>query len=220
MTYMEKPLDGYSNAVIFPTAGTVVGKFAGHKAAIFQTNIGSADSYIDEVIRKFPNAKFVIGVGVGCAFDRKMHKIGDVLVSSKIDDVQVLDKLFDIFCKDLTFDESYPVSKPDNPSGEARCSKVHAGTLVSYSVLMHGREFHDKFKSADVIGGEMDSGNILKFQLNERVPFGVIMIKGVVGHGDSSWQFTAAMAAFAYARIKLILYYQGKVTIYCNTAHL
>ena len=229
VTYMEKPYDDWTKAVIFPSAGTVVGEFAGHKAALIQTNVGTyAGSYIDKAIHTFPKAKFVLGVGVGYAFDRKKFKLGDVIVSSKIcnlanfkidasgniinrgEIVQTLPPLFVTFCKSLRL--RYPVSKPEPPAEEGRNCVVHAGTYASFSILMDNKENRDKFKAVvpEVMGGEMEGGELLKFQQREKDPRKVIIIKGVVDYGDGtkekSWQFTAAMAAFFYAHTKLRLW--------------
>ena len=176
-------------------------------------------------------AKFVVGVGVGCAFDRMKYKFGDVLVSSKICDlsnfkvdangkviqrgqiVQMLVLLFVTFCMNLKL--KFPVSKPKK-SDEVRYCEVHAGTFASFPVHMDNKEIRDKFNAVipEVIGGDMEGGELLKFQQQQKVPCGVIVIKGVADYGDGTkeklWQFTAAMAAFAYAHAKLRLW-QGKI---------
>ena len=234
VTFLESPSANFPKSVVFPSAGTVLGYFANHKVALIHTDIGAnIGDYIQGAINTFKKAKFVVGVGVGYSFDRKKYKLGDVLVSKKISDlrnwkfnkegevvnrgeiVDIVDALQNVFCRGLNFDEDFEVSKPEPPSEEARTSKVYSGTYASFAVLMDNKHMRDKFGDAvpEVIGGEMEGGELMQFQKKRKVG-GVIVIKGVVDYGDGTkekgWQFTAAMAALTYTRDKLY-YYRGKV---------
>ena len=227
VTFLKPPSDKFKKSIVFPSPGTVLGYFAGHKVALIQTDIGAnIGDYIQAAINTFKKAKFVIGVGVGYSFNREKYKFGDVLVSKKISDlrnwkfdkeggvvnrgeiVDIVDALQSIFCRGLNFDADFEVAKPEPPSEEARTSKVYSGTFASFAVLMDNKEMRDKFGAAvpEVIGGEMEGGELMQFQKKRKVG-GVIVIKGVVDYGDGNkekgWQFTAAMAALTYTRDKL-----------------
>ena len=129
-TLMDPPNEKFKRAVVFPSAGKVVGLFAGHQVALIQTDEGSNSSnFLQKAIDTFPNARFIIAVGVCYALDSTKYKTADVLVSKKISDlknlkfsvnddiidrgqsVDVVDELKSIFCMDLTFDEDFVVSK-------------------------------------------------------------------------------------------------------------
>ncbi len=72
VTFLEPPSERLNKSVVFPSAGTVLGNFANHKTALIQTDVGAeAGEYIQDAI----NAKFVIGVGVGYAFDREKYNL-------------------------------------------------------------------------------------------------------------------------------------------------
>ena len=222
---LKPPYPSFSRAVVYPSAGKVVGIFADKKTALIQTAVGAdAGDYVQSAIDTFRNAQFVIGVGVCYAFDAEKHKFGDVLVSSKISDlknskfsednqlincgetVKMVEALFSTFCKDLTFDDDFEVSTA------GRKSKVYTGPFASYSALIDHEDTRDKFFAAvpEVIGGEMEGGELLKFQSKRKVK-GVIVIKGVANYADGkkeeSWQFTAAMAALKYVESKLHYYF-------------
>ena len=230
---MKSPLKNSEKAFVFPSAGTVVGMFAEREVALIQTDVGgSCADYIYRALPWFPQVKYIIAVGVCYAFDRKKHKFGDVLVSKKISDVknmkfdkkgdivdrgetiQVTNELVSVFCKDLTFDEPFQVNDSNIPNSKIRYSKVHAGRYASCAILMDNRSERDKFRDAlpEVIGGEMEGGELLRFQQDGRVD-GVIVIKGVVDYGDGTkakgWQYTAAKAAFKYTETKLRYYFPG-----------
>ncbi len=223
---MGPPSDTFTKSVVFPSAGKVVGLFADHKAALIQTDVGSnSTDYIEDALHTFPNAKYVIGVGVGYAFDRSKYKLGDVMVFQKISDlrnlkfsngeiinrgetVNVVNTLTSVFCKDLSFDEEFEVSQAQ------RHSKVYTGRYASYAAVLDNEEMRDKFRAAvpEAIGGEMEGGELLRFQQKRKIE-GVIVIKGVVDYGEGvrtkEWQFTATMAALKYTQSKLH-YYQGQ----------
>ena len=236
VTYLTPPSDKFQKAVVFPSAGTVVGYFGVHRVALIQTDVGSnVGDYVQDAKDTFKNAKYVIGVGVGYAFNRDKYKFGDVLVSEKISDLRnwkidkdgevvnrgeiiaVVKDLKLIFCKDLQFDDEFEVAKPEGDSEDGRFAEVHAGTFASYAVLMDNKEMRDRFGAAvpEVIGGEMEGGELLRFQ-TKKIIDGIIVIKGVVDYGDGTkekgWQFTAAMAALAYTRDKL-KYYRRKCSL-------
>ena len=243
VTYMKPPFDDYKKSVIFPSAGSVVGMFAGHKAALIQTDVGAnAAPFLEQAIKDFPNAKFVAGVGVGYSFHRSKHKLGDVMVSKQISSmtnfivkdgtinnrkrhIDVPKALVALFCRDLTYDNDFELTKePDPETGKVRTAQVFAGKIVSYAQPVDSQEMHDKLLGAfpRAIGGEMEGGELLKLQKNRSIRDGVILIKGITdfgdGHKGNSWQFTAAMAALAYVETKLY-YWQGKLDEFLQVRH-
>ena len=227
VTFMEPPAKNFTKAVVFPTAGMVVGTFAEKKTALIQTDAGaSCSDFVEDAITTFPNAQFVIAVGVSYAFDTSKFKLGDVLVSNKISDlanlkfdengemrdrgntIDVVYGIRKIFCMDLVHDPDFNVSAN-------RSSKVYCGRLASYSHLMKKQEHREKFHTSvpTTIGGEIEGGELLKFEREGKIK-GLIVIKGVADYADTNdtrnWKFTAAMAALHYVRSKL-LYVPGTV---------
>jgi nucleoside phosphorylase len=218
LNFIEKPVETLEKSVFFPKPNMVVGMFADKKTAVIQTAMGGkCDFYIYEAITAFPEAQFVIGVGVCYAFDSEKHKLGDVLVSDKIVDIanikftrgkiedrgQVLDvfpQLYAMFCQDC--DNEYMVT-------DTRESKVYSGEIASYSSLMNDRVMRNRFQKAHpkAIGGEMEGGVLLDIERKRKIK-GVIVIKGVADYADGykskEWQYTAAMAALNYTKTKLL----------------
>ena len=229
VTLMKPPENTpFSRAVVFPRPGTVVGMFADKKAALIHTGEGSdCSDYVQDAIETFPNARFVIGIGVGYAFDSKHYKLGDVLVSKQICDfknlkftandeiidhgqrVDVVKDLSAIFCKDLMHEEDIEVSDTK------RCSKVDTGLFVSLTAIVENREIRNKIRRSlpEAIGGDLEGGELLKFQSKRKIQ-GVAVIKGVSHYADGrtaeDWEFTASLAALHYAKSKLY-YYQGMI---------
>ena len=208
LAFMKPPSRIFNRSVVFPSAGCVVGRFAGHMVALIQTNVGSNSRiYIKDAIDFFQNAEHIYGVGVGYAFDRS-KKLGDVLVSNKICDLrsskmnkeqQFLNRGFTYLVDNQEAEEMhFPVAK------DGREAVVHVGTIASFDMLMDNKEFRDKLRRAvpDVIGGEMEGGVLMEFKNVSETIVRAKIIKGIVDYGDGkkekSWQFTAAMAAFAY----------------------
>ena len=229
VTLMKPPRDtSFKRAVVFPSAGTVIGTFADKNTALIYTGQGSdSRHYIEEAITTFPKAQFVIGMGVGYAFDSEKYKLGDVIVSKQICDlknfrfskklvdrgqrIDVVKDLSSIFCKDLTHENDFLVSDKN------RFSKVDAGQFVSFPIIMENKEMRDMIHCAvpEAIGGDMEGGELMNFRLKGNIE-GVAVIKGVIHYADGNkadeWEFTASLAALNYAHSKLY-YYQGKKTL-------
>ena len=223
VTFMEPPENTlFLRAVVFPRPGVVIGKFGNKKAALIHTGEGNdCSDYVQDAIETFPKAQFVIGTGVGYAFDSEQYKLGDVLVSTKIchlknlklsaegeivdrgERVDVVRDLTSMFCKDLTREKDFIVSDKN------RCSEVRAGQIVSLSATVDNREYRDKIHRSvkEAIGGDMEGGQLLKFWSKRRIE-GIVIIKGVAHYADGSrgdkiWEFTAALAALEYVKGKL-----------------
>ena len=220
-TILEKPGDMFERAVVFPKGGMVVGMFAKKRVALIQTDVGeSAFDFIEDAIKTFPNALYVIGVGACYSFDKEKHKLGDVLVSKQISNlanmkwdaqgrvenrgetVRVVHDLHRIFCSDL-------VQDPDFKVCESRSSEVYSGTIISHPTLINSKEIRDKFHEEirTAIGGEMEGGQLLRFKRKREIK-GIIAIKGISNYADGNetndWQFISTLAALHYAKSKLL----------------
>ena len=220
VTLLEPPNKKFSNAVVFPKVGMVLGMFAKKKTALIQTKAGEgAGDFIEDAIKTFPSASYIIGIGVCFAFDKSKCKLGDVIVSEKINDlanfkfdkgrvedrgqaIDVDNDLYRIFCQDL-------IHNPDFKVSEHRSSRVHSGRIISHAILLNNKEIRDKLHDEvrTAIGGEMESGQLLKFQQKGKIK-GIISIKGVSDYADGNkakeWQFISALAALHYTRSKLL----------------
>ena len=228
-TRLKPPSDNFERAVVYPRAGFVIGMFADLEVALIKTEPGSdCRDYIQEIIEEkdkfYPNFKYIIGVGVGYAFDKEKCGLADVLVSNKISNfadckfdkdqiedrgevIKVVYKLRTIFCNDKD-------CSPFKVSTAGRISAIHCGNICSYSALINSTEVRDKFQKqmSKPVGGEMEGGVLLDFQQKRKFE-GVIIIKGVSDYGDGKkekdWQFTAAMAALHYIEHKLRRFHVG-----------
>ncbi len=68
----------------------MVGMFANQKMALIQTESGHDVTFnVIAAVDAFPNAKFILSVGICYAFDKKI-KIGDVLVSNEVASFKLL----------------------------------------------------------------------------------------------------------------------------------
>ncbi len=221
-TIEMKPVPDLDHPFFFKSSCIVIGMFGQNKAAVIQTDSGTkAYDEVKAAIEHFPNAKYIIAVGVSHAFDSLKYKPGDVLVSSMISDlknsrlqdselvdrgqtVNVVMELRKIFCRNLIFTGDFPVSNT------GRVSKVYSGIYASYPALVNEKKFRDKFQAAvpEVIGGDMEGGELLQLQQKGEIQ-GVIIIKAVLDYADATkakeWQFTSTRAALKYAKSKLDL---------------
>lgn len=188
LLHMGPPSDECDNAVInFPVAPMVIGRFAKKNAALVQTDPeDECRENVKNAIKFFPNTHYILLVGACLATDQK-YKLGDVLVSKKINNEPVKISLRNIFCSgDKSLD--LLVSKSD------RKSKVYHGNFASSS---------NERVIEGAIGCEMEGVFILKIVEDEK---SIIIIKGVAYYADykeDDWQFTAAKAAFSYTDSKL-----------------
>ena len=213
---VEKPSDGFDRAV-FGFGNSVVGKFAGKKTALIQSDVGeSCDEFIQAAIDAFPNAHFVIGVGVCYSSDSSKHRLGDVLVSEQIctfvnskftEDGKIEDR-----GETITVAPELKRFFMDRLSNfyvtDARLSKVYKGRIASIAKLIDNERVKTAIResASGIIGGEMEGGVLMKFYQKRKIE-GAIIIKGVVDYADGrkekDWQFTAAMAAVDYTHSKL-----------------
>ena len=220
--FAEKPID------LFEPNWITLGMFGGYKSALIQTEQGArARKDLKDALKRFPNAKAIMAVGVLYAFDHEKYKFCDVIVSDFIDGVASYK-----FASDgmVYFRPSSGRHKQVSPTlvrtfgrGAAtwgakggfectkggRISKVHTGEIMSGPALVDNKEMRDKFarNAPEARGGEMEA--YILGEIEEEEGLSVVVIKAVADYGDGkkakNWQLTAAMAAAQYAEHKLEL---------------
>ena len=220
---LEPPTkDGHSRigdrSIIYPQVGSVIGWFAGYRAAVVRTQQGDKcrDELKKALTKSFPNGQVIIGAGIAYANSRK-RKFADVLISDQIVDFAQYKKernkitpyghrelvganvqrIFENPARDWTDMKLFSCAD-DN-----RASVAHIGCIVSAPTLVRDEVLRDQIMedTPNVIGGEMEGWVLigLKRTLTEDKHIEVIVIKGVADYGDSKkgdkWQWTAAKAA-------------------------
>ena len=207
-------------SIIYPQMGSVIGWFAGYRAAVVRTGQGdkSCDELTTALTKSFPHGKAVIGAGIAYANDRE-HKFADVLISDQIENFiqyEIVDgkiknhgpreqidpniqRVFENPARDWT-DMKHFLCTQDN-----RTSVAHIGCIVSTPTLVQDEMLKDQLMkhTPDCIGGEMEGWVLLelkrtlKGQHNKNIE--VIIIKGVADYGartkEDQWRWTAAKAA-------------------------
>ncbi len=171
ITYLSAPdIKGGSfekKGIIFPHTGIVLGTFAEKKVALIQTEQGSKSrDDIEKAIKRFPKAMCILGIGVCYAMDDQKYKLGDVLISNKINDfenikykadgriedrgqaINVIDPLLRVFCKNADKYEPLLVTSE-------RYFKAFPGTLVCSPQLVNNLQEREKRRTAvpTAIGG-------------------------------------------------------------------
>ena len=207
-------------SITYPQVGSVIGWFAGYRAAVVRTGQGNKchDELRTALTKSFPNSKAVIGAGIAYANDKK-RKFADVLISDQIENfVQYMivdgkitnrgpceqidpnvQRVFENPARDWTDMKSFTCTD-DNQT-----SVAYIGCIVSAPTLVRDEVLRDQLMkhTPDCIGGEMEGWVLLelkrtlKSQHNKDIE--VIVIKGVADYGDCTkgdrWQWTAAKAA-------------------------
>ena len=201
-------------SIIYPQVGSVIGWFAGYRAAVVLTQQGDKcrDELTKALTESFPNGQVIIGAGIAYANNQKC-KFADVLISDKIENfVQYkkegnetincgprekigknVQRVFENPASDWT-DKKLFACADDN-----RASVAHVGCIVSAPTLVRDEVLRDQLMkhTPNAIGGEMEGWVLL--WLSEHKHIEVIVIKGVADYGDfkkgDKWQWTAAKAA-------------------------
>ena len=207
-------------SIIYPQVGSVIGLFAGYKAAVVRTGQGNKcrDELTTALTKSYPNGKVVIGAGIAYA-NNQARKFADILISDQIENFvqyKIVDgkitnrgpreqidsnvqRVFENPARDWT-DMKHFTCTDDN-----RTSVAHIGCIVSAPTLVQDELLKDQLMkhTPDCIGGEMEGWVLLelkrtlKGQHNKDIE--VIVIKGVADYGDHTkgdhWQWTAAKAA-------------------------
>ena len=206
--------------IIYPQVGSVIGWFAGYRAAVVRTGEGNKcrDELTTALTKLFPNSKVIIAAGIAYANNRE-YKFADVLISDQIENFvqyKIVDgkitnrgpreqidpnvqRVFENPARDWSDMKNFTCAD-DN-----RTSVAHIGCIVSAPTLVQDEVLRDQLMkhTPDCIGGEMEGWVLLelkrtlKGQHNKDIE--VIVIKGVADYGDCTkgdqWQWTAAKAA-------------------------
>ena len=206
--------------IIYPQVGSVVGWFAGYRAAVVRTGQGNEcrDELMKALTESFPNNRVIIGAGIAYTNNRKRN-FADVLISDQIENFVQYKKEGDkITCHGQREEIEPNVQRVfDNPARDwtgvqgftcadnSRTSVAHIGCIVSAPTLVKDEVLRDQLMkhTPDAIGGEMEGWvllemkRVLKFQHNKDIE--VIVIKGVADYGElqtgDKWQWSAAKAA-------------------------
>ena len=230
-TYIKAPSNEKTNYLIKSTATEIqkriwVGMFAGHPIGLIKTDPGGdCNEQLWSALKVFPKAKYIVAVGVCYGFPEKTE-YGDVLISQSIIDLgnvrlgdvirqrgptlKMKEEIRAIFCDGPNIPKEFVVSKHEKGQ---RTARHLVGNIVSAKLLIVDSNIRDKIYAAvneDAYGGEMEGGELVKFQ-NRQIEKGknisVIIIKAVADFGDrnknKSWQFISAKAAFHYVHCKL-----------------
>ena len=204
--------------IIYPQVDSVIGWFAGYRAAVVRTGQGNKcrDGLMKALTKSFPNSRVIIAAGIAYANNRK-RKFADVLVSDQIENFvqykregdeiachgpreeidQTVWRIFEDSARDWTSMEHF-ICADDN-----RTSVAHIGCIVSAPTLIKDEVLRDQLMkhTPNAIGGEMEGWVLLELKrtLKDQQNIEVIVIKGVADYGDLSkgdkWEWTAAKAA-------------------------
>ena len=204
----------------YPQVGSVIGWFAGYRAAVVRTGQGNECRYdlTTGLTKSFQKGRVIIGAGIAYANNRE-RKFADVLVSKQIENfVQYkivngdvtnrgpreeialnVQRVFENSARNWTDMEYFQCAD------DGRTSAAHIGCIVSAPTLIRDEVLRDQLMkhTPNAIGGEMEGWVLLelkktlKGQHNKDIE--IIVIKGVADYGDLSkgdeWQWTAAKAA-------------------------
>ncbi len=205
----------------------VVGSFANSPIVVVKSaNAIKLRHDLEAALDFCSNAKYILCIGTGYAFQKKDVQLGEVFISSSISlieqydvtqlgdsadiDIQdaksvgISDLLKRIFCSNINSVEDFYLS-------EKRIARYHCSNIIS------GIDFGDaNFQNADkvtinpqAIGGDYSLNEIFQLQESGKIS-GFIVIKSVTKYADGScynnWDFTGAMAAFHFAKKKMIPY--------------
>ena len=204
--------------IIYPQLGSIIGWFAGYRAAVVRTRQGNKcrDELTNALTKSFPNSQVIIAAGIAYANDRK-RKFADVLISDQIENfVQYkkegtkitnhgpreeidpnVQRVFENPARDWTDMQCFTCAD-DN-----RTSVAHIGCIVSAPILVQDEMLRDQLMkhTPNAIGGEMEGWVLLELKrtLKGQHDIEVIVIKGVADYGDlkkgDKWQWTASKAA-------------------------
>ena len=196
--------------IIYPQIDSVIGWFAGYRAAVVKTAQGKEGHHdlTEALTNSFPNGQVIIEAGMAYANDQK-YKLADVLISEECTIAggeitthhphqQIDSNVMRVF-KDSARDWSD--KKSFTCANDNRASVTHFGCVVSAPTLEMLRE--QLVKTPNSIGGEMEGWVLFELkktlQVQNEKEVQIIIIKGVSEYQDltigDKWQWTAAKAA-------------------------
>ena len=217
-----------SDVITTINPGVYIGMMGNHPVGLIQHRSGrDCPKMLQEGIKNFPNAEYLVAVGVCYGFSHSNTKLADVLISKAITDLgsyrkskdsieirgdhtNMKDEIYNIFCVN-----------PSQVTGlEVACDRYAnhlVGTIASASILVDDADFKEQIicqVKSKAYGGEMEGGELLRLQKDGiYMPDGskkfvqVIVIKAVTDYADGTknkeWQFIGAQAAFHYVKNKM-----------------
>ena len=192
-----------------PLIDSVIGCFAGYRAAVVKTAQGNegSDVLTKSLTESFPNAQVILEAGMAYASDQKC-KLADVLISKECTVVggeitsrhphQQIDpnvmRVFKDAAKDWSDKNSFTCAN------DHRTSVAHIGCVVSAPTLAMLRE--QLLHAPNSIGGEIEGWVLFELKKTLKVQnekdIEIIIINGVSEYQDltmgDKWQWTAAKA--------------------------
>ena len=195
--------------IVYPQNDSVVGCFAGYRAAVVRTEQGGKgrSNLKKALTESFPNGQVIIEAGIAFASDQK-YKFADVLISEQCtvaseitsnDPHQQIDPNVMRVFKDAA--KEWSDKKSFTCANDNRTSVTHIGCVISAPTLemLRGQILH----APNAIGGEIKGWVLFELKKTLKVQnkkdIEIIIIKGVSEYhyltmGDK-WQWTAAKAA-------------------------
>ena len=205
-----------------------IGMMGNHPVGLIQHGPGrDCSKMLNEGIKFFSNAEYLVAVGVCYGFSRKDTKLADVLISKKIIDLGpyriskktieirgdhtiMKDKINHIFCDNAGQVKGLEVA-------QGRYAKHLVGKIASGPNLVDNADLKAKINyqvKPKAYGGEMEGGELLRLQKDgidmadgSKKYIQVIVIKAVTDYADGTknkeWQFIGAQAAFHYVKGKM-----------------
>ena len=209
-----------NHLIIYPKLGSVIGWFAGYRAAVVRTAQGNKchGDLREALTSSFTNGQVIIGAGIAYT-NHKKRKFADVLISDQVENfVQYQKEGIEITnqgerreiesnVKRVFEDQARDWSdmKCFTCADDNRASVVHIGCIVSAPTLIRDETLRDQLMKHTpyAIGGEMEGWVLLELKKEikreHNKDIEVIVIKGVADYGDlrkkDEWQWTAAKAA-------------------------
>ena len=200
-----------NHLIIYPKPGSVIGCFAGHKAAVVWTGQGNEcrGDLREALTKSFPKARVIIGAGIAYASDQK-YKLADVLISNQIENsaqTKILDgkitnrgarepvgpnvkKIFENPAKIWSGRKHFTCAVYDQPPINHRSSVAQIGCIVSAPTLVSDENLRKQLlrNTPYAVGGEMEGWVLLELKAELKQEFSkeieVIIIKGVADYGD------------------------------------
>ena len=232
---MAPDIEDGSDVITTIDVGVYIGMMGSHPVGLIRHEPGrNCAESLTEGIKNFPNAEYLVAVGVCYGFSRVNTELADVLISKKIidlgsyrisensieirgDHTNMKDEIYNIFCVNADQVEGLQVAQD-------RYAKHLVGKIASGPNLVDNADFKEKINfqvKPKAYGGEMEGGELLRLQKDGIVmPDGskkyvqVIVIKAVTDYADGTknkeWQFIGAQAAFHYVKSKMDIL-NGKV---------
>lgn len=206
----------------------ILGMFSKYKAALIKTDMGSkCREKFTDALKRLPNVKGLLALGIAWGNNDKGVKLADVLVATTIvgwsnekwqnGELILRDRFHEPMTKKFkdVFAESPEVWCTTYKRAEGLERDVYPATVISTAKLINDIKIRSQVLSQEpeARGGEMEGHVLIQEiqKLSQSKPdsfkLEVAVIKGVSDFADGEkhdeWQLTAAMAAVDYAKFIL-----------------